>query len=124
MELFIDAYDWVMVPKVYGMALYADGGLITTKLYVAASSYLRKMSDFPRGTWCDMWNALFWSFLAQHRAVFQRNQRLAILTRRLDTHPEQSSKLSCRGEEISHVNSSVHSRCVAAPNLGRVDGFG
>ena len=47
MELFIDAYDWVMVPNVYGMALYADGGLITTKPYIAGSSYIRKMSELP-----------------------------------------------------------------------------
>jgi len=31
MEMFIDAYDWVMVPNVYGMSQHADGGLITTK---------------------------------------------------------------------------------------------
>ncbi|MEZ6106672.1 MAG: cryptochrome/photolyase family protein [Pirellulaceae bacterium] len=30
MELFIDAYDWVMVPNVYGMSQHADGGLMTT----------------------------------------------------------------------------------------------
>jgi deoxyribodipyrimidine photolyase-related protein len=34
MELFIDAYDCVMVPNVYGMSQYADGGWITTKPYV------------------------------------------------------------------------------------------
>ena len=31
MELFIDAYDWVMVPNVYGMSQFADGGLMATK---------------------------------------------------------------------------------------------
>lgn len=35
MELFIDAYDWVMVPNVYGMSQHADGGLITTKPYIS-----------------------------------------------------------------------------------------
>jgi deoxyribodipyrimidine photolyase-related protein len=89
MELFIDAYDWVMVPNVYGMALYADGGLITTKPYLSGSSYLRKMSDFPRGPWCDTWDALFWTFLSNHRAVFERNQRLGVLTRQLDRMPEE-----------------------------------
>ena len=28
MELFIDSYDWVMVPNVYGMSQFADGGLM------------------------------------------------------------------------------------------------
>ncbi|MEM1003007.1 MAG: cryptochrome/photolyase family protein, partial [Bacteroidota bacterium] len=36
MELFIDAYDWVMVPNVYGMSLYADGGLMSTKPYISS----------------------------------------------------------------------------------------
>ncbi len=65
MELFVDAYDWVMVPNVYGMALYADGGLITTKPYIAGANYIRKMSDFPEGPWCDTWNALFWTLSQQ-----------------------------------------------------------
>lgn len=42
MSLFIDAYDWVMVPNVYGMSQYADGGLITTKPYISSSNYLKK----------------------------------------------------------------------------------
>ena len=92
MELFIDAYDWVMVPNVYGMALYADGGLITTKPYVSGSSYVLKMSDFRRGDWCDTWDALFWSFLARHREFFDQNQRLAVLSRQLDRFPAERIK--------------------------------
>ncbi len=43
MELFIDAYDWVMVPNVYGMSQFADGGLMATKPYISGSNYLMKM---------------------------------------------------------------------------------
>ena len=49
MEMFIDAYDWVMVPNVYGMSQYADGGLFTTKPYISSSNYVRKMSDYKKG---------------------------------------------------------------------------
>ena len=34
MELFIDSYDWVMVPNIYGMSQFADGGLMSTKPYI------------------------------------------------------------------------------------------
>ena len=51
MELFIDAYDWVMVPNVYGMSQFADGGLMSTKPYISGSNYLMKMSDYKKGDW-------------------------------------------------------------------------
>jgi deoxyribodipyrimidine photolyase-related protein len=84
MELFIDAYDWVMVPNVYGMALFADGGLMTTKPYISGSAYLRRMSDFPAGPWCDTWDALYWSFVTEHRQYFAGNPRLAGMVRQFE----------------------------------------
>ena len=48
MELFIDSYDWVMVPNVYGMSQFADGGLMATKPYISGSSYVLKMSNFKK----------------------------------------------------------------------------
>jgi len=92
MELFIDAYDWVMVPNVYGMSQYADGGRITTKPYVSSSNYVRKMSDFPRGAWCDIWDALFWRFVYKHRSVFARNPRMSIMVRQLERMDREKLK--------------------------------
>ncbi len=43
MEMFSDSYNWVMVPNVYGMTQFADGGLMTTKPYISGSNYLIKM---------------------------------------------------------------------------------
>ena len=51
MELFIDDYDWVMMPNVYGMSQFADGGMMFTKPYISGSNYLMKMSDYPKGDW-------------------------------------------------------------------------
>jgi len=84
MELFIDAYDWVMVPNVYGMSLYADGGLITTKPSISGSHSLMKMGDFSAGEWCDVWDALFWRFIDVHRSVFAANPRMRVLLANLD----------------------------------------
>ena len=40
--------DWVMSPNVYGMGLFSDGGIFTTKPYICGSSYFLKMMHFLR----------------------------------------------------------------------------
>lgn len=89
MEMFIDAYDWVMVPNVYGMSQFADGGIMCTKPYISGSSYLRKMSDFPAGDWQQTWDALFWRFMHVHRDFFGRNPRLGMLLKTFDKMPDE-----------------------------------
>lgn len=89
MELFIDAYDWVMVPNVYGMSQFADGGLMATKPYISGSNYILKMSDFPKGEWQEVWDALFWRFMHVHRDFFLQNPRLGMLVRQWDKKPEE-----------------------------------
>ena len=84
MELFVDAYDWVMVPNVYGMSQFADGGLFTTKPYLSGSNYVKKMSNYKKGDWCEVWDGLFWSFIAQHQTFFRGQYRLAMMARNLD----------------------------------------
>ena len=79
MELFIDAYDWVMVPNVYGMSQFADGGGMTTKPYISGSSYVLKMSDFKKGPWCSVWDALYWRFVDRHADFFRSNPRMAVM---------------------------------------------
>jgi deoxyribodipyrimidine photolyase-related protein len=84
MSLFIDSYDWVMVPNVYGMSQYADGGLMSTKPYISGSNYILKMSHYKRGPWCDIWDGLFWRFIHKHRDFFTSNPRLAMMVRVFD----------------------------------------
>jgi deoxyribodipyrimidine photolyase-related protein len=84
MELFIDAYDWVMVPNVHGMSQYADGGMMTTKPYVSGSAYVLKMSDFRRGPWCEIHDALYWRFIDRHAERFRSNPRMAVIVRARD----------------------------------------
>lgn len=79
MELYIDAYDWVMVPNVYSMALYADGGLITTKPYISGSAYILKMSNYKKGEWSDIWDALFWNFVGIHFEKLSHEGRLGFI---------------------------------------------
>jgi deoxyribodipyrimidine photolyase-related protein len=84
MELFIDAYDWVMVPNVYGMSQFADGGLMATKPYISGSNYVLKMSNHKKGPWQETWDLLFWRFIDHHRSFFQGNPRLNMMVRTLD----------------------------------------
>lgn len=84
MTHYLDAYDWVMVPNVYGMGLASDGGIFTTKPYVCGSNYLRRMSDHPGGEWTEVVDGLYWRFVAKHRRVLASNPRLAVMTRALD----------------------------------------
>ena len=79
MEMYIDSYDWVMVPNVYGMSQYADGGLICTKPYISSSNYMRKMSNFEKGDWCDIWDALYWRFIFKHKKSFEKNPRMSMM---------------------------------------------
>ena len=100
MEMFIDAYDWVMVPNVYGMSQFADGGLFTTKPYLSGSNYVRKMSDFPAGPWCEVWDGLFWSFIADHRDFFLKNPRLAMRARTCDKLGPKLTRHRQKAEEF------------------------
>lgn len=91
MEMYVDAYDWVMVPNVYGMTQFADGGLMVTKPYISSSNYILKMSDFkaPKSSgkevaWTEIWDALFWRFMHVHRDFFASNPRIGMLLKTFD----------------------------------------
>lgn len=84
MELFVDAYDWVMVPNVYAMSQFAAGEAITTKPYVSGSNYLRKMSDLSSGDWTADWDGLYWTFIRDHREIFAANPRAKMVVSLLE----------------------------------------
>ncbi|KQR91828.1 deoxyribodipyrimidine photolyase [Chryseobacterium sp. Leaf180] len=84
MTMFIDSYDWVMVPNVYGMSSYSDGGIMSTKPYVSGSNYLKKMSDYASGEWTELWDGLFWNFVHDNQDFFKKNPRLGMMVRTLE----------------------------------------
>lgn len=100
MELFIDAYDWVMVPNVYGMSQFADGGLMATKPYISGSNYLMKMSNYSMGEWQTTWDGLFWRFMDIHRIFFMQNPRLAMLVRMFDKMPQEKREKHFKNAQI------------------------
>jgi len=84
---FVDAAEWVMVPNVIGMALFADGGMMATKPYASGGAYINKMSDSCRSCRFDPklrvgpdacpYTTLYWDFLARNADVLATNHRMA-----------------------------------------------
>ena len=85
--VYADAFEWVELPNVAGMALHADGGRLASKPYAASGAYINRMSNYCRGCRYDVkqkvgpdacpFNALYWDFLARNEAKLGRNMRLA-----------------------------------------------
>ena len=98
MEFFIDGYDWVMVPNVFGMSQFADGGIMSTKPYISGSNYLLKMSNYKKGDWCDIWDSLFWRFINKNNDFFSRNFRMKML---LSIYSKKSNEEKERLEKVS-----------------------
>jgi deoxyribodipyrimidine photolyase-related protein len=99
MELFVDSADWVMVPNVYGMGQFADGGQMMTKPYISGSNYLCKMSDYPKGDWCEIWDGLYWRFVDRNRVLFTRNPRLSMMVKTLEKiNPERRQQIFAKAD--------------------------
>jgi deoxyribodipyrimidine photolyase-related protein len=99
MERYLDSYEWVMGPNVYGMGQMSDGGIFATKPYICGSNYILKMGDFKRGPWCEIWDGLYWRFIDRHQAFFQANPRLSMMVRLLERlEPERRQRLFAAAE--------------------------
>jgi deoxyribodipyrimidine photolyase-related protein len=85
-RVFIDAADWVMVPNVIGMSMYADGGMMSTKPYISGGAYISRMSNFCKDCQFDPklrvgedacpFTTLYWNYLSKHQALFAKNHRM------------------------------------------------
>lgn len=104
-ELFVDSSDWVMVPNVYGMGQFADGGTFATKPYISGSNYILKMSNIKKGEWCEIWDGLYWRFIDRNREFFQSNYRMSLMTGMLDRMDDKrKSRIFRKADDfIRHV---------------------
>ncbi len=105
MEMFVDSSDWVMVPNVYGMGLFSDGGIFATKPYICGSSYFMKMMDFKKGDWCNTMDGLYWRFINRNRSFFLKNPRLSMMVRIFDKmKPERKKLILSEAEKFINKN--------------------
>jgi deoxyribodipyrimidine photolyase-related protein len=79
--MYVDAYQWVMVPNVMGMSQYADGGKTATKPYISGGNYLQKMGRWwPNATLAkeSQFTVLYWRFLQNNYEKLQSNFRMSL----------------------------------------------
>jgi deoxyribodipyrimidine photolyase-related protein len=107
--VYADAFDWVELPNVHGMVLFADGGLLASKPYAASGAYIDRMSDYCAGCAYDVgeklgpkacpFNYLYWAFLIRNEAKLARNPRMAMPYRTLAKMPaERRARIAAEAE--------------------------
>lgn len=94
MIVYADAYQWVELPNVTGMILFADGGLLSSKPYAASGAYINKMSDYCKtchyevaiknGDKACPFNYLYWDFLIRNEDKLRNNNRLGLIYKSLE----------------------------------------
>ena len=92
--VYVDAYEWVVMPNVSGMALFADGGYLASKPYAAGGAYINRMSNYCKNCRYEVteksgedacpFNYLYWDFLDRHRETLGNNPRLGMVYRTFD----------------------------------------
>jgi deoxyribodipyrimidine photolyase-related protein len=97
LSVYADAYEWVELPNVHGMAMFADGGLLASKPYAASGAYINRMSDYCAGCEYDPsiksgpkacpFNYLYWDFLIRNERLLSGNPRMAMPYRTLAGFP-------------------------------------
>ena len=92
--VYADAFEWVELPNVSGMVLFADGGYLASKPYAASGAYIKRMSNYcgnchykvaqKAGETACPFNYLYWDFLIRNRDKLGNNARLGMIYRSLD----------------------------------------
>lgn len=112
--VYADAFEWVELPNVTGMILFADGGVLASKPYAASGSYINKMSDYCKhcqykvkeklGEDACPFNYLYWQFLIKHEDTFRNNPRMAMIYRTLDKKSDQERRQIQSQSELFYLS--------------------
>ena len=112
LAVYADAFEWVELPNVHGMAIFADGGLLASKPYAASGAYIDRMSDYCAGCAYDPrrkarrqacpFNYLYWDFLMRNETVLAGNPRMAMAYRTLARFPDER-RAAIRGDAAAFL---------------------
>lgn len=101
--VYADAYEWVELPNVAAMILYADGGNLASKPYAASGNYINRMSDYCRecrysvskktGADACPFNPLYWHFMHHHRDKLESNHRIGRIYSTWDRMGEEKQQV-------------------------------
>lgn len=107
--VYADAYEWVELPNVTGMVLFADGGQLGSKPYAASGAYINKMSNYcqschynvneKHGESACPFNYLYWDFLIRNQGKLASNPRMAMIYNTLKKMDEVKKKLVLEDSE-------------------------
>ena len=107
LAVYVDAIDWVELPNVAGMALYANGGRFTSKPYIASGQYIKRMSNYCTGckykpevrvgdTACPF-TTLYWNFLDKHEKTLVKNPRTSLMAKNI-TRLSEADRTAIRAQ--------------------------
>jgi len=91
MEWTIDAYEWVMIPNIFGMGQYSTN-IMMTRPYFSSSNYILKMSNFKKGEWCKTWDAVYYSFINKNKKLLASNYSTAMQVKHWDNKSKEEQK--------------------------------
>ena len=111
--VYADAYEWVELPNVTSMILYADGGLLASKPYAASGAYINRMSDYCKNCKYNVkaktgdnacpFNTLYWDFLARNKKHLKGNHRMGMMYKNLERMAGKEN-----GEELDNLRQKAH----------------
>jgi len=116
LSVYVDAVEWVELPNTLGMSQFADGGLMSSKPYVASGKYIQRMSNHCQGCRYNPAEAtgpkacpytmLYWDFLLRHEARLKKNPRMSMQLKNL-------GRLDAAARELITAEAEAHRQAQA-----------
>lgn len=99
----IDAYEWVMVPNIYGMSQHSAGDIMMGRPYFSSSNYINKMSWYKKSTdtitlngaeydWNIVYDALYYNFINNNKVYLASNYATAMQVKHWNNKSKEEQK--------------------------------